>query len=83
MSHRVSPAVAASRYRQVRVTITQEGSGRCSFSVYAKGLNQAWNEHACLLRHAIDQAPTPLVTTEDVIALAIDVLRSQTLPGID
>lgn len=83
MSHHITPAVRASRYRQVRVTITQEGSGRLTFSVYAKGLNQAWNEHQCLLRSSLDALPYPLLTTEDVIGVAIDVLRTQMLPGVD
>lgn len=39
-----------SRYRQVRLTATGEISGRVSWSVSAKRLEDAWDEHAVILR---------------------------------
>lgn len=79
----VAAKVRASRYRQVRLTLTQEVSGRVSYSVYAKGLNEAWDEPKCLIRDSIDPVPRPLLTTEDVIEVLLAVLRDQVLPGID
>lgn len=83
MSVKGSQVRALSRYRQIRVTLTQEVSGRVSYSVYAKPLNAAWQEQHCMVRHAMDHPPTPLMTTEDVIALLIDLLKQELLPGID
>lgn len=77
-----SSPVALSRYRQLRVTLTQEASGRVSYSVYAKRLNADWREQDCLLRDSLDAPPRPLLSTEDVVALLIDVLREQMLPGV-
>lgn len=75
--------VARSRYRQMRLTATQETSGRFSYAIYAKGLNQEWHEHQCLLRGSLEHTPLPLLSTEDVVAILIDLLREQLLPGID
>lgn len=75
--------VAASRYRQVRLTFTQERSGRLSYSIYAKGLNEAWDEHKCLVRDTAEPPVQPLVTTEDVVSYLLVILRDQLLPGID
>lgn len=74
--------VNASRYRQVRLTLTQEISGRVSYSIYAKGLNEAWNEHQVLVRDSLQHDPI-LLSSEDVYACLIAVLREQLLPGID
>lgn len=75
--------VSMSRYRQLRVTATHEISGRFTYSVYAKGLNQEWHEHQCLARGAVDGTLRPLESTEDVIAAMIAVLEAYLLPGID
>lgn len=75
--------VARSRYRQVRLTFTQEASGRLSYAIYAKGLNDAWHEHQCLIRSSLEGSPHPLLSTEDVIHLLLDILRDQLLPGVD
>lgn len=75
--------VAASRYRQVRLTFTQERSGRLSYSIYAKGLNEAWDEPKCLVRDSVAPPVFPLLTTEDVVAYLLVILREQVLPGID
>lgn len=83
MGHTVMPAVAASRYRQIRLTFTQEGSGQCSYALYAKGLNQAWSEPMCLIRRSFATPPRTLATTEDVIGLLLELLREELLPGID
>lgn len=70
---------AVSNYRQVRLTFTLETTGRASYSVYAKGLNQAWDEHQCLVRDQV-QVSGPLVTSEDVYAALMVILAEQTLP---
>lgn len=75
--------VSKSRYRQLRITATHEISGRFSYSVYAKGLNQEWHEHQCLARGAVDGTLTPLESTEDVIAALLVILEEYMLPGID
>lgn len=72
---------AASRYRQVRLTCTQEISGRVSYSVSAKGLNQAWDEHSVMVRSQVQTPGHPLASTEDVLHMLIEVLRSHLLPG--
>nr|CRY96737.1 hypothetical protein [uncultured prokaryote] len=70
---------ARSLYRQVRLTATQEDSGRTSYSVYAKGLGQQWNERQCILRSSV-QVPGRLDTTEDVIWMLLRVLEDEVLP---
>lgn len=70
---------AKSRYRQVRLTFTQESMGRVSLSLYAKGLNSQWNEHACLLRDQV-AFQGRLDTTEDVIWACLQVLDGMVLP---
>lgn len=72
---------ALSLYRQVRVTFTQEVSGRLSCSIYAKGLNHDWTERTCLARWQVEY-DEPLQSTDDVIGALIHTLREQTLPGI-
>nr|CRY97282.1 hypothetical protein [uncultured prokaryote] len=69
-----------SRYRQVRLTFTQETSGRLSYSVYAKGMQDGWNEHHLILRDQVRHAE-PLVTIEDVYGAIMAILREQMLPG--
>lgn len=83
MPTQIDRKVAASRYRQIRVTATQEYSGAFSVSLYAKGLNQAWSEHACLYRMRVDLPARPLLTTDDVVLAIVDCLLEQHLPGID
>ena len=73
--------VAQSLYRQFRLTCTQEIRGQVSYSIYAKGLHDAWKEQHCLVRDRLDVEPSALLTTEDVVRMLIDVLREQVLPG--
>lgn len=77
-----SSPVALSRYRQLRVTVTQEANGNCSFSVYGKRLNADWRQTDCLVRGVYMTPPRPLLSTEDVVALMVDLLREEMLPGI-
>lgn len=65
-----------SRYRQVRLTVTQQASGRLDYSLYAKGLTQAWDEHLCLVRASVEHEG-PLDTTEDVLRAMMVVLGAQ------
>lgn len=83
MSDRSSTPVARSIYRQLRITATQESKGQFSYSIYAKGLNDTWKEQHLLVRDRYDAPPWPLLTTEDVVAALIGILKEQLLPGID
>lgn len=74
--------IASSRYRQIRVNITQEQSGRLSYSLYAKPLNRDWTEQHCIVRDAM-YWERPVVTPEDAIVAAIEVLKQQLLPGLE
>lgn len=73
--------VAQSRYRQIRLTATQEISGRFSYALYAKALNAPWQEQQCLLRSYEDVPPCTLGTTEDVISALLIILEELLLPG--
>lgn len=70
-----------SRYRQVRITATLERGGTLSYRVYAKPLNAAWDERACILSGAL-RGIDPLMSPDDVYAALVQVLLEQTLPGI-
>lgn len=83
-SFELRPAVRASRYRQLRLTATLEARGQFSYSIYAKGLQDAWNEHACLVRDLyLPPHRFPLQTTDDVCAALHGILGEQRLPGLD
>lgn len=73
--------IAGNRYRQLRVTITHELSGRASYRVYAKGLNDTWKEHHCIAMGRSDSF-APILSTEDAIAALIDLLKKEMLPGV-
>lgn len=73
--------IALSRYRQLRVTATHETSGRFSVRLYAKPLNAAWTE-SHLVWQGASVSCGPILSTEDAIAAAIDILREQLLPGL-
>jgi hypothetical protein len=72
---------ARSLYRQMRLTVTQERSGMLAYSIYAKGLNDRWDEHQCIVRDVVDVGSFPLHSTEDVVAALVIVLEEQFLPG--
>lgn len=78
-NHRPGPA--RSNYRQARITFTQESTGRLSMSLYAKGLTQGWNEHACLDRWVVDWSD-PILTMDDVLEVVVHALCERRLPGI-
>lgn len=70
---------ARSLYRQIRLTCTQESGGRVSYSISAKGLNDAWSEHTVIVRDHV-RLDERLETTEDVVRLLLIVLSEQLLP---
>lgn len=70
---------ARSLYRQLRLTLTQEAGGRVSYSISAKGLNDAWSERSVLIRDHF-RLDEPLETTEDVIRCLLICLNEQLLP---
>lgn len=71
---------SASRYRQFRLTATQRGSGLVDYSIYAKPLAAAWDEHQLLGRWTSDHPIEPIEYTEDVIALLVILLEERLLP---
>lgn len=81
MSNSRSQRIAQSRYRQLRVTLTHEVSGRVSYRVHAKALNSAWSEQNLIAQGASFEVG-PILSTEDAIAVLIDLLRAELLPGI-
>lgn len=56
---------AKNRYRQVRLTYTEEASGRLSVSIYVKPLNEGWAESQCLYRFSVE-GTEPAPHLEDV-----------------
>ena len=70
----------SSRYRQFKLTATQETSGALSYRVHAKPLNAAWDEHQLLATGSIQSTSEPIECTEDVIALLLDLLSDLLLP---
>lgn len=70
---------ALSRYRQVRLTFTEEAGGRLSYRIYAKGLQHGWQESQCLISDSVTTTQ-PLNTTEDVIRALLAILGEQLLP---
>nr|CRY97283.1 hypothetical protein [uncultured prokaryote] len=79
---RAARVIAQSRYRQLRLTLTQEVGGRCAYSIHAKALNDPWTQHTVIVRDTIVM-DGPIVSTEDAIHVLITALREQLLPGID
>lgn len=75
--HSRNAAIAQSRYRQLRLTVTHEISGRLSYSVYAKQLNAEWRELHCIARGAVDGTTQPLTSTEDVLAAIVYLIEDQ------
>lgn len=74
------PVRAESRYRQLRLTVTHEVSGRLTYSIYAKALNAKWDEHQVLVRDSIVGTRHRLESTEDVIQALLLILEEQLLP---
>lgn len=66
------------RYRQFRVTCTQEANGRVSFSAYAKPMGAEWHERQCILRSST-QFGAALNTTEDVLIAILAVIEGEML----
>lgn len=70
---------AASRYKQVRLQLTEEAGGRVSASLYVKPLNSEWTEHGCVRRWN-RTVPGPLETFEDVLSVMVQMLEEDLLP---
>ena len=71
---------SSSRYRQFKLTATQETSGAVSYRVYAKPLHAAWDEHQLLATGSVQSTAEPIRHTEDVVALLLDLLSELLLP---
>lgn len=72
---------AASRYKQVRLQLTEEAGGRVSVSLYVKPLHAEWTQQNCVRRWSA-RVSEPLDTFEDVLSLLIRLLDEDLLPGI-
>lgn len=56
-THQARKGRAKNQYRQVRLSYTEEASGRISVSLYVKPLGEAWNEQQCLGRWTVEGEP--------------------------
>lgn len=74
------PARAKSRYKQFRLTYTEEVNGRVSVSIYAKPLNAAWNEQQCMMRFT-EEVGQHVESLEGVAARLI-VLLEDAFPSL-
>lgn len=70
-----------SRYKQLRLQLTEEAGGRISVSLYVKPLDAAWTEQHCLQRWAV-QRSEPIHTLEDALSVCVALLEEDMLPGI-
>lgn len=78
---RSSNARAASRYKQLRLQMTEEAGGRVSVSLYVKPVNVDWTQRHCVQRWVVKQHE-PIETLEDAISVCVALLESDMLPGI-
>jgi hypothetical protein len=69
-----------SSYRQFKLQATHESGGMFSYRIYAKGLNDGWNERCLLVHDTVHLTDRPLRSTEDVILALIALLDEQLLP---
>ena len=74
------PTRAKSRYKQFRLTYTEEVGGKVSVSVYAKPLNAAWSEQQCMLRFS-EEVGQHVNSLEEVAARLI-VLLEDAFPSL-
>lgn len=74
---------ARSRYRQVKLLVTQQRGGRLDYSVYAKGLTGGWDERTCIARGSVECEAHEVATTEDALRLVMVALSGETLPARD
>lgn len=81
MPSRPSSPRAASRYKQLRLQLTEEAGGRVSVSLYVKPLNTEWTERHCLLRRTVT-GQRPIETLEDALSVCVGLLEEDMLPGI-
>lgn len=70
---------AESRYRQVRLTYTEEISGAMSYSIYVKPLNAGWQESQCIVRDRLIGFE-PAASREDVFRRLEALCKEQFLP---
>ena len=72
-------AMGGSRYKQLRLTITQELSGLVTYRLHGKEYQEEWEERHLLLHGTIVHHEV-LDTLEDGISLIMGILQSQMLP---
>lgn len=72
---------AASRYKQLRLQMTEEAGGRISVSLYVKPLNVEWSQRHVISRWTV-QRHEPIETLEDALSVCVALLEADMLPGI-
>lgn len=70
---------ARSKYRQVRVTITEEAGGWVTVRIMAKPVDADWSFKNVVWHHRFRQTE-PSVHWVDLVATAKDVVLSEVLP---
>lgn len=75
------PPRARSRYRQLKLLVTQQQAGRLDYRIYAKPIEGGWDERQLIVSDSVDVGPLPLASTEDCVHALILILREQLLPG--
>lgn len=72
-------ARAQSRYRQVRMTVTEEHGGRVTVRIMVKPVNESWTFKHTVWVHTFTQTD-PSVHWVDLVATAHEVVLAEVLP---
>lgn len=72
-------AMGGSRYKQLRLVVTQELNGLVTYRLHGKEYQDEWDERQLLLHGTIVHHEV-LDTLEDGISLIMGILQSQMLP---
>lgn len=77
------PARAQSRYRQVRITLTEEAGGRIAARVMVKPLDADWTMRHTVWVHSWKQESSTDHWQDLVYAVLRQIAGEDLLPGID
>ncbi len=66
---------AGSRYRQIRLTCTEQDRGHLDYRISVKPLNESWKMHHTVLVGSV-QSPVSTDTLSGVIAALVQILSS-------
>lgn len=75
-------AKAKSNYRQLRLTFTEEPSGRASWRVQVKALENSWSEFTTVARGESRASTHALSTEEALVYLMESVANHLSLPRL-